>query len=389
MSSSKRRRRARQASMQETSNGSFDEPLRGPNAAEESAAVVDSTPESEPVVSYSPPPQPRYAQQEFERIGDKLRRERERRGEDIDYISDYLRIRPGFLSALENSRYEEFPADAYVIGFLRSYANYLGLDGRDAIDHYRHEMAGRRRRPTLNMPQPISEGRAPTVAILIGAAVAAILIYGLWYSLSSSDRAVVSAPPVLPQTAAAVATSTAADTEHNNAAPVVASLPIATATSASAVPETDAVTGTATGATVTATATNNATPTSPPTSSDKTPTTPDTQDASTGTTEAPKGQVFGDAAATKPRVVLQADNESWILIADSHGITVFDRVLKPGETYIVPSAKGLTLTTGNASGLILKVDGVELPRIVSSSRVVRAVPLDPEKLKARQRPTTE
>ncbi|MDP9126677.1 MAG: helix-turn-helix domain-containing protein, partial [Pseudomonadota bacterium] len=70
----------------------------------------------------SPPAPERTSQGRVERIGEILRRTRERRGDDLHYIAEYLCIRRAFLEALEDSRYEEFPADAYVIGFLRSYS---------------------------------------------------------------------------------------------------------------------------------------------------------------------------------------------------------------------------------------------------------------------------
>ncbi len=369
MSSSKRRRRNRQSNPNGNPLALPGESAPESAAAEPIVSAADHTPAPEPTTPAGP--QPRASSYEFERIGDILRRARERRGEDLDFISDYLRIRPGFLAALEDSRYEEFPADAYVIGFLRSYAIYLGLDGRAAIDHYRHEMAGRRRRPTLNMPQPIYEGRAPTVFILIGAAIAAILIYVLWYSLSSSDRTDVAAMPALPrQTATIVATASPADPGL---------LPALTATPADAAasiettppPAVPAVSGTVP---------------APATAPDSTELPDATASPAATAPEKPKAPVFGDKKNQNPRIVVQADSESWIMIADNLGNTVFDRILKPGESYIVPNIKGLTLTTGNANGLILKVDGVEIPRIVSSSRVVRAVPLDPERLKAGQQP---
>ncbi len=134
---------------------------------------------------------------EFERIGDALKRARETRGDDLGRIADYLCIRQVFLSAIEESRYDDLPADAYVIGFLRSYAGYLGMDGADAINRYRREMSGRRKKPALAMPTPITEGRAPSALIMIGAAVAALVIYMVWYGLSGAGRTAVNTAPPL------------------------------------------------------------------------------------------------------------------------------------------------------------------------------------------------
>ena len=60
----------------------------------------------------------RQATLDLDRIGDILKRVRVQRGEELEAISEYLRIRPSYLMALEENHYEELPADAYVIGFF-------------------------------------------------------------------------------------------------------------------------------------------------------------------------------------------------------------------------------------------------------------------------------
>lgn len=264
-----------------------------------------------------------------ERLGDLLRRERERRGDQLDYIAEYLRIRPSFLRALESSRYEEFPADAYVIGFLRSYAEFLGLNGKDAIDYYRREMAGRRRKPTLAMPTPLSEGRSPTVAIVIAAVVAVLLIYVIWYSVSGSDRATVSVPPPVPPLSGETSHSTTTATTANT-------MPAATPAITEPAP---------------------------------------TKTASVET--APPAQ--------PPHMLIKATQASWVLIADSKGTPLFDKVMKAGESFKVPdNLPGLTLTTGNGAGVVIAIDGVEMPKLSNAaSKIIRNVPLDAESLKNR------
>jgi cytoskeletal protein RodZ len=288
---------------------------------------------------------------ELDRIGALLRQARERRGENFYTIADFLRIRPGFLAALENSRYEELPADAYVTGFLRTYAAYLGLDSKAVIDQYRREMAGRRRRPQLNMPQPISEGRAPTVAILIGAAAAVILIYALWYGLSASSRDVATAAPPLPQPVALQAAGSSFGSEPVAALPApiqpgAETQPVLPATDAAKAPEPAQAASPAQPQPAAAASANN------------------------------------NAGGPAARLVLRAEKGAWVLITDSKGNTVFDQILKPGDAYSVPDNKGLKLTTGNGNGIILSLDGIDLPRLADDARIVRNVPLDPARLKA-------
>lgn len=82
-------------------------------------------------------------------------------------------------------------------------------------------------------------------------------------------------------------------------------------------------------------------------------------------------------------MTIRADKESWVLITDEKGNTVFDRTLKPGESYNVPSGKGLKLTTGNANGISLTYDGKEIPKQQNASPLIRAMPLDANTIKSR------
>ena len=60
-----------------------------------------------------------------------LKAYREAYGLDLPEVSEHLRIRPHYLSMLEDGRYDELPARPYAIGFVRSYAKYLGLPSEE------------------------------------------------------------------------------------------------------------------------------------------------------------------------------------------------------------------------------------------------------------------
>jgi cytoskeleton protein RodZ len=335
----------------------------------------------------------------MERIGDVLKRLREQRGDDLQYIADYLCIKRNFLEALEGSHYEQLPADAYVIGFLRSYANYLGTDGKEAIDRYRNEMAGRRNKPTLMLPTPISEGRTPSAIIMASAAVAALLIYALWYGLSTSDRTVVSKPPALPSTAVvetapaappqaeaivppppAVAAATPAPAAS---APVTPSAIVIPPTTALAPPPADSGIMLSSAAPPTTTglgpaipvAANNAPAPAPVSKKAVEQATAQSQDTTIG------GQVVNEGAKDS-HLTIRAIQSSWVLITDNHGATIYDHVMKAGEVYRVPNKPGLSMTTGNGSGIAMTLDGSDLPRLATgNSHVMRNIPLDGDHLR--------
>src|SRR5438874_2946907 len=69
-------------------------------------------------------------------IGSSLREARLRQGLDFPEIEQSTKIRGKYLRALEDEQFDLLPAQTYVKGFLRSYAEYLGLDGQLYVDEY-------------------------------------------------------------------------------------------------------------------------------------------------------------------------------------------------------------------------------------------------------------
>jgi cytoskeleton protein RodZ len=69
-------------------------------------------------------------------IGNSLREARLRHGVDFPQIEQATKIRGKYLRALEEEQFEVLPAETYVKGFLRSYAEYLGLDGQLYVDEF-------------------------------------------------------------------------------------------------------------------------------------------------------------------------------------------------------------------------------------------------------------
>jgi len=69
-------------------------------------------------------------------IGNSLRETRLRQEFDFPEVEHVTKIRAKYLHALEDERFELLPSHTYVKGFLRSYAEYLGLDGQLYVDEY-------------------------------------------------------------------------------------------------------------------------------------------------------------------------------------------------------------------------------------------------------------
>ena len=87
------------------------------------------------------------------RIGDALKEARRRAGLDIRTVEERTKIRTRYLRALEAEEWATLPGHAYVKGFLRTYANLLGLDAEALVDEYRRTEEG----PQAS-PVPLGEG---------------------------------------------------------------------------------------------------------------------------------------------------------------------------------------------------------------------------------------
>jgi len=69
-------------------------------------------------------------------LGSSLREARARRGLELAQVAAETRIRARYLQALEEERFELLPGSVYAKGFLRAYADYLGLDSQLFVDEY-------------------------------------------------------------------------------------------------------------------------------------------------------------------------------------------------------------------------------------------------------------
>jgi AraC-like DNA-binding protein len=66
-------------------------------------------------------------------LGEFLRRERELRHISLDDVAERTKISRRYLEALEDERYERLPGETFVRGFIRSYAQSVGLDPEDTL----------------------------------------------------------------------------------------------------------------------------------------------------------------------------------------------------------------------------------------------------------------
>jgi cytoskeleton protein RodZ len=127
-------------------------------------------------------------------IGEVLKRARTRQKVDIQTVEERTKIRTKYLRALENEEWEVLPGHPYAKGFLRTYAQFLGLDGDALVDEYRRTVeSSLGANAPAQFSEPVLEQRrrlgeeprqrwpvrlAVIVAIAAAAGVAAVLVLG-------------------------------------------------------------------------------------------------------------------------------------------------------------------------------------------------------------------
>jgi len=127
-------------------------------------------------------------------IGSSLREARVRQGLDFPQVEVGTKIRGKYLRALEDEQFEQLPAQTYVKGFLRTYADYLGLDGQLYVDEFNsryvqvEEDVPIRARRTATSRRSRRIQTSVLVATLAGIALVTALVIVAWKSGSPPNQ---------------------------------------------------------------------------------------------------------------------------------------------------------------------------------------------------------
>lgn len=326
-------------------------------------------------------------------VGATLKAARARTGKELPEVALLLRIRQPFLSALEDGRHKDLPGVTYAVGFLRTYADFLNLDGEEMVRRFRQEAAGElNARNELVFPSPVTEGRIPGGAVLFLGLFLGAIAYGGWYWLSSSEGSVAELVPALPDRLAGMLNRPANLTSEKAAAPSADDKLAAGNTATPDTPQGEGGRNVAAG--------NEPMPEIVSPEPEVLPAEPapvaevpeeDLPAAPAAAVEAAVAQnpppadpkVIG-AENVNSRIQIKAvGDECWIQIRELDGQMLQSRLLRDGDLYLVPNRPGLTLMVGNAGALEIRVDGKVIPPLGNPGQVRRDIKLDVESLLAR------
>ncbi|HLW61663.1 MAG TPA: RodZ domain-containing protein [bacterium] len=331
-------------------------------------------------------------------IGERLRSARQALGLSLEEIESVTRIRCAFLDALEREAFGDLPGPAYVRGFLRSYADYLGIPAEELLGAYPRNpplhgaagVLGRRDSPVEVRITPATRF-SRTRGLLIGLGIVAgvgILLVG--YVLLSQIRQFAQTP--LPKASRPASGSTSPAVRSSATAPVrtepvppqappiqrVAPLPHPAAAPSIA----PAVGGPSSLAPASAPQTSPPAAPAKPIPSPKPPPAPAaspsptpppaTPPAGQGTPPGapPAGAPQAGARLTSPlQIVVVASDRSWVrAVAD--GATVFEGIVNSGDRQVWSAKRELIIRVGNASGVNVSVNGRDLGHLGGAGQVV-------------------
>ncbi len=301
------------------------------------------------------------------RVGAELRAARLRLGLALPDVVAKLRIRLRFLQAIEEGRVADLPGQVYAVGFVRSYAALLGLDAADAARRFRAEAHEGDRKTELAFPVPMPDRGVPAGAVALLGVLLMAGAYAGWYRMSGDRPVSAEVVPAVPERLAALADQ---DAPPSSLSPQVASIMPNPSTSALAAPMPAAPSP----AVLSPAAPP---PAAPPSVAFLPPVLPPSILSALAAPDPPAAPATPEA-----RIVLRIKAEAWVQVRERQGPVLLSRIMRAGDSWPVPNGTQLLLSTGNAGGTELLVDGQATPALGSAGAVRRDVLLDPDALKA-------
>lgn len=282
------------------------------------------------------------------KVGTMLHDVRTKKKISIEEVAKDLYIKPAYLQAIEKSDYDNIPDHPYGIGFVRSYANYLGLNSERIVQIFKEETEGTvsaAEEYKVFTPDEEQEVTSPNRRYLIISLIMLIAVYAAWNIYGSAD---IDTEENTPATVAASDNETDYPLQVENFATEAESTEETAADEPQQINMTDAKFVEPLPEEETAAAT---------TAKDEKTVTADEQPAENTVKTEPK----------KGRVVLKVKKETWVEVKDKDKLWI-SKVLQAGSEYAVPeNGVGKTVSFGNTDGVDVIIDG-KIVTVVSQNK---------------------
>jgi cytoskeletal protein RodZ len=125
---------------------------------------------------------------ETKNIGGRLKTERENKGLSVDDVARDINMARKYIIALEAEDFSQFPAETYLLGFLKNYGEYLGLDVKELISLYRILKIQEQPVPVEQLLHSPIDASRMVAGILIAVIVLALLGGSVYYFLLRPEK---------------------------------------------------------------------------------------------------------------------------------------------------------------------------------------------------------
>lgn len=298
---------------------------------------------------------------------------RSEKGYTTEDIVNHLRVSRHYIESIENNDFDRFPERVYLIGFVRSYAKFLGIDPEYCVGRFKEEILHEEKTNPLLFPVPLSSESFPgKKALLFSSAALVVLLaagYGIWRW--NSDSQTIREDEI------------AVDISKNSSASDSAS-PLAgtvNSTSKTSIPvdenknkyenededEQDNLDD----------ASSDKTVIDSPSSVPLRPEESGKQNQGAETTSSLKA-----SSSKSEAITLEFSQPSWIEIKDASGKVIIEKTFQSDENYSLFAPTGYVMRTGNAGGVNIKI-GESLSRPLGrTGQVLSNLSLDSDALSA-------
>ena len=138
----------------------------------------------------------------MKRVGEILKSQRERKELSLQDISNKTKIRLDYLEYIESGEYDKLPEEVYVVGFIRNYAESIGLNPEKIIPFYRRERKKiqddkEKTVPTTKIRTPFKLTPMKLITVTVSIALTAFLVILLlqYRMFSGAPVLIVDSPP--------------------------------------------------------------------------------------------------------------------------------------------------------------------------------------------------
>lgn len=258
--------------------------------------------------------------------GELLKDAREQRNLSIEQIEEALKIKARHIEAIEYDDHDELPGRVYAIGFIKSYAEYMGFDAEELVELFKMTSIGRHTNielPSHGDVMIVSQTPSPIIIIVC---IVALCGFGIFIGNKNSNRTpdelvfVPEVPQALADELAQKNTMMYTETEFEGGRKVEPSVQVSK----------------------------------------------------------PVLSVKKDDAGTE--IVIKAVYDSWIKVSDKKGRSVYAGILQMGRSYKVPKGEDYTLMTGNSGGTEIIINGKSIGTLGTVSQVRKNIKLSEKSL---------